>query len=51
MDSINVDFFVCASTVTLYARSISPETHTRRTPETFKCRKKKIEKLSSENRL
>ena len=50
MDSINVDFFVCASTVTLYAHSISPETHTGRTPEAFKCQKQ-LEKLSSENRL
>ena len=50
MDYINNDFFVCASTMTLYAHSISPEAQTRRTPEAFKCRKK-LEKLSSENRL
>ena len=38
-------FFVCASTVTLYVHSISHESHTGRTPEAYKCRKK-LEKLS-----
>ena len=39
MDSINNDFFVCASTMTLYASSISPEAYTKRTPEALNAEK------------